>query len=393
MSLVFPHSEHAARCARLQAMMAQRGIDVVLFTAPAEQFYYSGFFTPFWQSPTRPWYLLVARTGKPIAVIPSIGAALYEQCFVDSVHTWESPHPSDEGVSLLAKTILQCPLPNGTFGMMQSKQSYCRMTLADYTALLQALPNINMVDCSDVIHAQRQIKSASEIEKIATACECVSEVFDTLPNWLTASLLSQGAAAIHKAFKIRCLQAGVDDVAYLVGGVGYDDVISLPTTAAPAAGDILMLDTGCTVSGYYCDFDRNYAIGHCSDAARRAYDTLWRATEAGMHAARAGSTCAQVFNEMAAVIKADGYMAGDSHASVGRYGHGLGIELTETPSLCAWDNTLLQSDMVMTLEPSLEYEDDGKKLTMVHEENIVITAAEAAPRCLTRRAPRECPII
>ena len=46
-------------------------------------------------------------------------------------------------------------------------------------------------------------------------------------------------------------------------------------------GDVLVLDTGATFDGYFCDFDRNFALASADDAARRAYRLLHEATEAG----------------------------------------------------------------------------------------------------------------
>jgi Xaa-Pro aminopeptidase len=53
----------------------------------------------------------------------------------------------------------------------------------------------------------------------------------------------------------------------------------------------------------------------------------------------------------------------------GRLGHGLGMQLTEWPSIIARDHTVLVEGMVLTLEPSVNL--IGEKI-MVHEENIVI---------------------
>ena len=64
------------------------------------------------------------------------------------------------------------------------------------------------------------------------------------------------------------------------------------------------------------------------------------------------------------------------------------MQLTEGPSLAAWDETEISENMVLTLEPSLSY-GDGR--IMVHEENIVVRAEGAA--LLTERAPPELPVI
>ena len=74
--------------------------------------------------------------------------------------------------------------------------------------------------------------------------------------------------------------------------------------------------------------------------------------------------------------------------NAGRLGHGVGLQLTEPPSHRPGDKTKLVPNMVITIEPGLEYL-PGKML--VHEENIVVT--EDGPKLLTIRAPREMPII
>ena len=147
------------------------------------------------------------------------------------------------------------------------------------------------------------------------------------------------------------------------------------------AGDVLMLDTGATLDGYFCDFDRNFAIRHASDNVKRAYSTLYKATDAALAIARPGVTCAQLYASMAKVIAQEG---GD----VGRLGHGLGTQLTESPSIVAFDHTEMRAGMVMTLEPCMVIE--GEKI-MVHEENILIDAGP--PRLLSQRAPLEIPVI
>ena len=79
---------------------------------------------------------------------------------------------------------------------------------------------------------------------------------------------------------------------------------------------------------------------------------------------------------------------GSAGLNVGRMGHGLGLQLTEPPSNMAGDLTALEPGMVMTIEPGMEYA-PGRML--LHEENIVVT--EDGAELLTRRAPRDMPIV
>lgn len=109
------------------------------------------------------------------------------------------------------------------------------------------------------------------------------------------------------------------------GPDGYDDIISPPSDRAPGPGEILMLDTGAVFDGYFCDFDRNFAFGAPAAAARRSYEILFQATEAGLRAARPGVTAATVFHSMWRILEE----GGASGNTVGRIGHGLGMQLTE----------------------------------------------------------------
>tara|TARA_Y100000815_G_scaffold2504_1_gene2277 strand:+ start:25510 stop:26646 length:1137 start_codon:yes stop_codon:yes gene_type:complete len=373
----FPRAEFESRLATIQTRMHGANLDALFFTSEAEMRYFTGFRTLFWQSPTRPWFLVVPRSGMPVAVIPEIGAELMRSAFVGEVRSWASPHPDDDGLSLLADALR----PHARIGMMMGRETGLRMPLADFETLRTGLCGCEFTDATAIVQRQRMVKSEAEIALIGEICSIASKSFEAAPQLFREG---QTLSDAFRAFKIELLKNGAEDVPYLVGGAGqggYGDVISPPGENWLEAGDVLMLDTGATLRGYYCDFDRNFAIGHASADARLAHDTLWRATEAALAVARPGATCRDLFEAMAAIV-------GDNGGDVGRYGHGIGMQLTEPPSLAGFDETVVQPGMVITLEPGVRI---GPDKIMVHEENIVIRDAE--PQLLTRRAPRDVPVI
>lgn len=380
----FPHAEYERRVAAAQARMLEQGIDALLLTTEPEVRYFSGFLTEFWQSPTRPWFLVVAARRKPIAVIPRIGAALMGRTWIDDIRTWPSPRPADEGLSLLTEALHEVGAGAGCIGVPMGPETSLRMPLNDYHALTASLDRARFVDATDLVRDLRMVKSETEIDRIAAICRIASDAFDAVPRWVERG---QPLVDVFRRFRIDLLERGADEAAYLVGGAapgGYDDIISPPDERPLADGDVLMMDTGAVRDGYFCDFDRNFAIGHAADATKRAHETLYRATQAGLDTARPWATCADLFRAMQAVIEADGYACGD----VGRLGHGLGMQLTEWPSHTADDTTSLVPGMVLTLEPGLAI---GPGRGLVHEEDLVVR--DDGAELLSRRAPRELPVV
>ena len=69
----FDKAEYEARLGNIQYLMKKEKLPAILLTTEAEILYFTGFRTHFWQSPTRPWFLVIPQIGMPIAIIPEIG--------------------------------------------------------------------------------------------------------------------------------------------------------------------------------------------------------------------------------------------------------------------------------------------------------------------------------
>jgi Xaa-Pro aminopeptidase len=359
----FGQSEYEERLARAQTLMAAHGLSAMLLTTEAEIRYFTGFLTRFWESPSRPWYLVVPAMGKPVAVIPSIGAALMAQTWVDDIRTWRAPDPADDGVSLLSDTLNEI-VGAGRIGIPSGAETYLRVPQSDWGWIKSGTFGTFVSD-NGITARLRAVKSDAEVAKIETACAIAGRAFARVPQ-----IAAQGRALsdVFRDFQRLLLEEGADWVPYLAGGAdrdGYGDVISPASDRPLAQVDILMLDTGAVFDGYFCDYDRNFAIGSVSTTARDAHARLIDAVNAAANIARPGTTAAQLFHAMDKVVTGG---AGGSDA--GRLGHGLGMQLTEGLSLIAADPTVLAAGMVLTLEPGIDTV-DGR--IMVHEENIVIT--------------------
>ena len=362
----FQVSEFQDRLARAQLLMADARLDALFLTSETDVRYFTGYLTRFWESPTRPWYLLVPQSGKPVAVMPSIGAALMSKTWIDDIRTWSSPDLSDDGLTLLRDTIDDCLGQRPVIGVPSGHETHIRMPHADFLQLHKLCPTVLFTTDHDIIHRLRLIKSDAEINKIKMACAIAGRAFDRVPE-----IAAEGVplSDVFRKFQMLCLDEGADWVPYLAGGkgpLGYDDVISPATDTPLLRKDIMMLDTGLVHDGYFCDFDRNFAIGRPSSEVSAAWQTLLEATEAGQDAAKVGNTAADIYHAIDAVLT-----GGKGGGSAGRLGHGLGMQLTEWPSFIPGDDTELQQGMVITIEPSLTLSDGS---VLVHEDDFVITA-------------------
>lgn len=380
----FAVAEFERRTERAQRLMAGWRLDALVLTTEPDVRYFSGFHTQFWESPTRPWFLAVPFDGHPIAVIPEIGAVGMEQTWIDDIRTWPAPRPEDDGVSLLASTLRELTKRFGRVGFMLGQESHLRMPGRDFASLTGQIAPTEIHDATEIVRQLQMVKSAAEIEKIRYVCQLTSGGFEALPSW---ARLGESEREICRNLRIDLLERGADNSPYMIAGSGpggYGDIIMGPSDRVLADGDVLIIDTGTTFDGYFCDFDRNFAFGTPSDEARRAHEVVYRATEAGLKAARPGATSAELWAAMWAVLEEGGALGN----SVGRLGHGLGMQLTEGQSHRPGDDTVLKRGMTITLEPGMEFA-PGKM--MVHEENIAIT--EDGAELLTRRAPPEMPVI
>ena len=380
----FTSIEYQDRILKFQNEMQDNNIDVVIITSPHNFRYFTGLDSYFWESPTRPWFLIVSQSKDPFAIIPSIGETALKKTWIKNIETWPSPQPNDEGVSVLKNSIKKLIPNNGNIGCELGLESHLRMSIKDFDNLREDLSNYNFVDASQIIWKLRMIKSKSEIKKIKKIISIASDVFDNLANQLHVGM---SEIEICKIFKKDLINKGADHTLYMScasGRGGYDQIICDPSEKKIQDGDVLIIDTGTTFDGYFCDFDRNYGFGNVSAESQKAYATLWEATEAGLNILKPGITCSEISNEMQTILKKEELFSGN----VGRMGHGLGLQLTEPPSIMPNDKTILQENMIITIEPCFEYQ---RNIMLVHEENILIT--KNGYERLSTRTPKEMPMI
>ena len=378
----FPKEEYLKRLDDIHKKLENENIDAIVITSPANFRYVSGLDSNFWESPTRPWFLIISKNGKIKALVPSIGLSAIESTFIKDIEVWQSPNPKDEGTSLLKKIIKTFP-KNSNIGFELGMETYLRMSIKEFLKIKKDLQEYNFIDSTNIIWSLRKIKSDLEIKNIENICSITSKVFNNLINKISLGMSEKEIATI---FKKDLINNGVDYIMYLscASGInGYNQIICNPSEKKIGDGDILIIDTGSTLNGYYCDFDRNFGFGNISQKSLDAYNKLWNATEKTLEIIKPGISCKEVYESLSKNL-----FSSNVKSNVGRMGHGFGLQLTEPPSIMIDDNTILEKNMILALEPSIEIEND---LMLVHEENILIT--QNGNRLLTSRTPKELPVI
>ena len=379
----FLTEEFEIRLERAQELLYENKLDALLITIPSNIRYFTGIDTHFWESPTRPWFLIVPLSGRLMAVIPEIGEKLFQKTFVKDIYTWSSPNNKGDDITPLKSLLDSIPSRFGAIGAELGKEMSIRMPVLDLW-LLQNNLKFDIVDGTSLIWKLRIVKTLSEIKKIEKVAQIVSDVFERLPTLISADDSERDVA---KKLKKEIFNGGADNVPYLpvVSGIGgVSQIIGNPTNKLISSGDFLFVDTGSTFDGYFCDFDRNFSLGNVSEELKRTNEILWHATEEGIKNLVPGKKAKDIWKQINKKIEDFGFIIQGN----GRYGHGIGLQLTEPPSICSFDNSIIQENMVLTIEPSIEYK-PGK--IIVHEENIFVS--NDGPVLLTKRAPKELPSI
>ncbi|SVE28823.1 uncharacterized protein METZ01_LOCUS481677, partial [marine metagenome] len=146
----FSVQEFETRLSNAQKIMQVYQLDSFLLTTPHNIRYFTGYDSQFWESPTRPWFLVIPASSKPIAIVPEIGESEFNKTWLDDIRTWPSPRPEDEGISLLKATLEDLNKTHGNVGAEFGREMAIRMPVKDLEKLKEAI-NLNIIDGSDAL--------------------------------------------------------------------------------------------------------------------------------------------------------------------------------------------------------------------------------------------------
>ena len=250
-------------------------------------------------------------------------------------------------------------------------------------------------------------RSAAEVERLARVNALVARVLAELRS---AAVPGVTTAALDALAERRLAEAGAE--AAIKGYHGYPATIcasvneqvvhGIPSKRALNEGDIISLDMGVKLSGYFGDSAITVPVGEVPDEVRRLLQVTQDALERGIAQVRIGGRVSDIGHAIQRHVEANGL-------SVVRefVGHGIGSSLHEEPQIANYGEPgrgpRLAEGMVLAIEPmvnmgraAVRVLSDGwtavtrdGSLSAHFEHTVAVT--KDGPVVLTQRTPAPAP--
>jgi Xaa-Pro aminopeptidase len=115
------------------------------------------------------------------------------------------------------------------------------------------------------------------------------------------------------------------------------------------SGEPVLIDMGARINGYCSDFSRTLCLGKPDQSLQGIYDIVFKAQLAAIEGIESGMNAPQADGLARSVIEKSGYGDAFGHS----LGHGVGLEVHESPTLSSNSSDLLLDGMVFTIEPGI----------------------------------------
>lgn len=240
-------------------------------------------------------------------------------------------------------------------GRKQVGISGADMTFGEYSKLLTALGEIaagdrpSLTASPPLIERLRVHKDAAEMAALQRSVTCCDAAYETVLESLAAG---QNEVTVADAIDRAVRSAGGS-------GISFDTIVAGgPWSAMPHAtprdeplrdGEMVVIDMGAIVDGYCSDLTRTTTMGPPDAKFREIYDIVFHAQRAAIEGVESGMTGIQADRLARDVIEAAGYGEQFGHG----LGHGVGLEIHETPYLGVTSEDVLEEGMVFTIEPGI----------------------------------------
>jgi methionyl aminopeptidase len=202
-----------------------------------------------------------------------------------------------------------------------------------------------------------ELKNREDLKRLRVANKLVAELLDRLKQnvkpGVTTLDLERLAERLLKEKQARGAFKGLYGYpCNLCTSINSEVVHGIPSQRSLREGDIVSLDFGVLLEGYYGDAAITVPVGKVSPEVSRLLEVAEKALYMGIDQARPGNRVSDISQAI------QGYAEGQGYSVVRQFvGHGIGRKLHEPPQVPnfgpPWVGVLLESGMVLAIEPMI----------------------------------------
>lgn len=334
--------ERERRLDKARRLTADAGAGALLIGAGASLRYFAGVS---WGASERLVAMLLPVEGRPIVIAPAfeLGTLEAELSLDADLRLWQE----DESPSALVADALR-EAGAATLAIDPA------MAFLFVERIRRVAPSLDIIDASPIVDGCRMYKSPAELALLQQAKSMTLEIHRRAARALSPGIrASEVARFLDEAHRAIGAPGGN---AFCIVQFGRSTAFphGLPGDAALSEGDIVLIDTGCTIQGYHSDITRTYVFGEADATQRRIWDLEKEAQAAAFDAARPGRPCEEVDAAARRVLEKAGL--GPDYRLPGlphRTGHGIGLSIHEPAYLVRGDRTPLEPGMCFSNEPMI----------------------------------------
>lgn len=217
---------------------------------------------------------------------------------------------------------------------------------------------------ANIIESVRNIKGADEIAAIGKACQIAEKALRQVIRFAKAGI-TENQLAGRLDFEIRKLNAVSSFETIVAFGANASQPHHKPAGRKLKKNDTVLIDFGVRYKGYCCDLTRCFTVGKVNSFYKRVYEVVKQAQAAALKMIKAGADVKKIDASARKVIRKYGLPV-YGHGT----GHGLGLEVHESPVISDNAKGKLQQGMVFTIEPAVYI---PGKLGIRIEDDVLVT--------------------
>lgn len=224
------------------------------------------------------------------------------------------------------------------------------LTASDYIKLVDA--GFKLTETKGYFTSVRCSKTESEIEKIKKAQEITDKAFTEILNFIKPGVTEK---EVRMQLEYLLLSLGADAIAFdsvVASGINGAKPHAVPSDKKIEKGEFVTLDFGARLGNYDSDMTRTVAVGEITPEMENIYNVILEAHDAGRDVLKAGISGFDADKAARDVIKKAGYGEYFAHS----LGHGVGIEIHESPRLSQKSTDILKVGDIVTVEPGIYIE-------------------------------------